>query len=95
MLASAATLFALVFGLTKGMSYGWTSPLVLGSFAAAAAGLGIFILIEQRREEPLLELALFRSPNLSGANAVSLLPPVSGYSRGWEPRAVSVLYYQA
>lgn len=73
MLASAATLFALVFALTEGMSYGWASPLVLGSFAAALVGLGVFSLIELRREEPLLDLALFRSRNLSGANAVSLL----------------------
>jgi EmrB/QacA subfamily drug resistance transporter len=71
--ASAATLFALVFGLTEGMSYGWSSPLVLGSFGAAAVGVGVFVRLEQRREEPLLELALFRSRNLSGANAVSLL----------------------
>ena len=73
MLASAATLFALVFALTEGMSYGWTSTLVLGSFAASAVALVVFVLIEQRREEPLLELALFRSRNLSGANVVSLL----------------------
>lgn len=73
MLASAATLFALVFALTEGMSYGWGSPLVLGSFAFAVVGLVVFIRIEQRREEPLLELSVFRSRNLSGANAVSLL----------------------
>lgn len=73
MLVAVATLFALVFALTEGMSYGWSSPLVLGSFALAAVGLVVFVRIEQRREEPLLELSLFRSRNLSGANAVSLL----------------------
>lgn len=73
MLVSGATLFALVFALTEGMSYGWSSPLVLGSFASAAVGLVVFVRLERRREEPLLELSLFRSRNLSGANAVSLL----------------------
>lgn len=73
MLASGATLFALVFALTQGMSYGWASPLILGSFASAVVGLVVFVRLEQRRDEPLLELALFRSRNLSGANAVSLL----------------------
>ena len=73
LLASGATLFALVFALTEGMSYGWLSPLVLGSFGLAAVGLVVFIELERRHEEPLLELALFRSRNLSGANAVSLL----------------------
>ena len=72
-LASAATLFALVFALTEGMSYGWSSPLVLGSFAAAAVGVGLFVRLEQRREDPLLDLSFFRSRNFSGANAVSLL----------------------
>ena len=69
----SATLFALVFALTEGMSYGWSSPLVLGSFASFAVGLVVFVRLEQRREEPLLELSIFRSHNLSGANAVALL----------------------
>ena len=69
----SATLFALVFALTEGMSYGWSSPLVLGSVASGAVGLVVFVQLERRREEPLLELSLFRSRNLSGANAVSLL----------------------
>lgn len=73
MLASGATLFVLVFALTEGMSYGWSSPLVLGAFASAAVGLVLFVLLERRRDDPLLELSLFRSRNLSGANAVSLL----------------------
>ena len=73
MLASGATLFALVFALTEGMSYGWSSPLILGSFASAVVGLVVFVRLEQHRDEPLLGLALFRSRNLSGANAVSLL----------------------
>jgi EmrB/QacA subfamily drug resistance transporter len=73
MLVAGAALLALLFALTEGMSYGWASPLVLGSFASAAVGLVVFVRLEQRREDPLLELSLFRSRNLSGANAVSLL----------------------
>lgn len=73
MLASGTALVALVFALTEGMSYGWASPLVVGAFAATAVCLAVFIRIEQSRDEPLLELTLFRSRNLSGANAVSLL----------------------
>lgn len=73
MLASATALVALVFALTEGMSFGWTSALVLGSFAVSAVALVVFVLIEQRRQEPLLDLTLFRSRNLSGANAVSLI----------------------
>lgn len=73
MIASAAALVALIFALTEGMSYGWTSSFVLASFAAAVVGSVVFVRVEQRHEAPLLELRLFRSRNLSGANAVSLL----------------------
>ena len=73
MFVAGASLFALLFALTEGVSYGWASPLVLGSFAPAAVGFVTFVRLERRREEPLLELSLFRSRNLSGANAVSLL----------------------
>ena len=73
MLASAAALVALVYALTEGMSYGWSSTPVVAAFAAAGAALGLFIGVERRAGAPLLELALFRSRNLSGANAVSLL----------------------
>ena len=73
MLALGATLLALIFALTQGMSYGWASPRILGAFASATAGAAVFVLLERRRAEPLLELALFRSRNVGGANAVSLL----------------------
>lgn len=73
MVASSTALIALVFALTEGMSYGWTSSLVLGAFAVSAIALVVFVLIEQRRKQPLLDLRLFRSRNLSGANAVSLI----------------------
>ena len=73
MLASAAGLFALVYALTEGMSAGWSSMPVVAAFAAAVAALGVFIVLERRSPAPLLELALFRSRNLTGANAVSLL----------------------
>lgn len=73
MFFSATALVALVFALTEGMSYGWNSRLVLGSFAVAVSALVVFVHVERRHKSPLLELDLFRSRNLSGANAVSLL----------------------
>lgn len=72
-LASSAALTSLLYALTEGMSYGWSSPSVLGAFVGAPAGLVVFVRLERRRPRPLLDLALFRSRSLSGANAVSLL----------------------
>ncbi|HEY2635947.1 MAG TPA: MFS transporter [Solirubrobacteraceae bacterium] len=52
---------------------GWTSPLVLALFAVALVTLPVFIVVELRREEPLLDPRLFRSPPFAGASAVALL----------------------
>ena len=70
---SSGALFALVFALTEAPGRGWTSAWVLGLFAAAGVGFGIFVRLELRATVPLLEPSLFRSRNFAGANAVSLL----------------------
>lgn len=54
-LGVAALLAAITWGRT-----GWTAPGVLGLFAAAAVLLAAFTVIELRRAEPMLDLALFR-----------------------------------
>jgi EmrB/QacA subfamily drug resistance transporter len=59
-------LFALVFALLRGNDQGWGSTLILGLFAAAAALLVAFVLIERRVAEPMLPLGLFRSRAFTG-----------------------------
>jgi len=61
-----------VFAIIESRRLGWTSPVIVGLFAAAAlAALGI-VAYEPRRTDPLLELRLFRSLPFSGAILVSL-----------------------
>jgi EmrB/QacA subfamily drug resistance transporter len=64
---------ALVYGIIEAPSVGWTDPLILGSFAVAAA-LGIaFAWRETHTAHPMLELSLFRDARFtSGALAISL-----------------------
>ncbi|WP_372346840.1 MFS transporter [Streptomyces sp. KL116D] len=50
----------LTYGLIEGAARGWTSPVILGSFAAAAVLLAAFIAVEARRSAPMLPLGLFR-----------------------------------
>ncbi|MER7721269.1 MFS transporter [Streptomyces flaveolus] len=50
----------LTYGLIEGGARGWTSPVILGSFAAAAILLGAFVAVEARRSAPMLPLRLFR-----------------------------------
>jgi EmrB/QacA subfamily drug resistance transporter len=73
LVVSAGALFALTFGLIEANAYGWTSPMILGLFAAAAIGFVLFVWIESRRRAPMLDLSLFRNRTFAGANIVALL----------------------
>jgi EmrB/QacA subfamily drug resistance transporter len=67
-----ATFSLLMIALNQGHAYGWTSPHIVGMFAAAALLLAVFVLIESRTRSPLLDLSLFRVPtfSLSATSAV-------------------------
>ncbi|HEV8602298.1 MAG TPA: MFS transporter [Gaiellaceae bacterium] len=73
LLSSGVGLFALTYGLIEANSHGWTSGRILGSFALAAAGLVLFVVLEHRQRVPMLDLSLFRNPTFAGANTVMLL----------------------
>ena len=59
---SVAGLVALVFAIIQGPEWGWLTPGVLGSFAAAVAFLGLFIWWELRVDYPTLDPRLFKLP---------------------------------
>jgi EmrB/QacA subfamily drug resistance transporter len=44
-----------------GGTYAWSSPVILGLFAASAAALGVFVWVETRTPEPILPIRLFRN----------------------------------
>jgi len=73
LLSSGVGLFALTYALIEGNTYGWTSGRILGSFAVAAAGLILFVVLEHRQRVPMLDLSLFRNSTFAGANTVMLL----------------------
>ncbi len=58
---------ALVFGVIQGTEEGWTSPLILGSFAASAMLLAAFVAIELRTEYPMLPLHFFKRRDFTGS----------------------------
>ena len=74
-------LASLTYAIIEGPSTGWTSPLILGLFAVAAAALAGLIFYEPRRREPLLDLRFFRSAPFSGATliAVSAFAATGGF----------------
>jgi EmrB/QacA subfamily drug resistance transporter len=61
-------LFLLVFGLLRGNGEGWSSPEIVASIAGSAALLAAFVAIELRRDEPLMDVRLFRIPAFTGAS---------------------------
>lgn len=68
-----AGLAALAFGVIQGQEGGWTSPLILASFAAGAAALAGFVAWERRLAEPLVDVSLFRLPAFAAANLSALV----------------------
>ncbi len=63
---SSLALFGLTYSLIEGHDRGWTSPVILGGFALAAA-LGLaFVWREQRTAEPMVAMSLFRDRVFSG-----------------------------
>lgn len=63
----------LVYGLIESSSRGFANPLVLSSLTSAAVLLSLFLVLEMRRENPMLPLELFRSRTFTGANLLTLL----------------------
>ena len=61
-LGAGATL--LMLAVNRGHSWGWTSPVILGSAAAAVAALWLFVRVERTAEAPLMPLQWLRTPNI-------------------------------
>jgi EmrB/QacA subfamily drug resistance transporter len=70
---SGAGLLALTYALIEANRYGWSSPTILGLFAAAALAFTVFVRHELRTEEPMLDLSLFRSRIFTGGNTILVL----------------------
>ena len=65
--ASAAGLFALVYGFANAETHDWSSPLVWGFLVAGVVLLGVFVRIEARVAHPLLPLRVLLDRNRGGA----------------------------
>ncbi len=64
---------SLTYAVIQGPVSGWSAPLILALFAVAAVSLAVFVAVERRRPEPLLELRFFRSHPFTGASVIAVL----------------------
>ncbi|WP_375388543.1 MFS transporter [uncultured Amnibacterium sp.] len=62
-----------VFGIIEGPELGWTSPGTLAAFAVAAIALVLFVPVERRREQPLIDPRFFTSIPFAGAVVAAVL----------------------
>ncbi len=68
-----AGMFFLLYALTEGGFGGWTSPLVITSFILAAILIPLFVYIEFKIKQPMLDLRLFKSRVLIFAYSSKLM----------------------
>lgn len=66
-----AGLFGLAYGLITGPEKGWTSPDALASLSGGVMALVLFIYFESHQPQPLVQLNIFRSMFVTGANSVT------------------------
>ena len=65
-------LASLTYGIIEGPNRGWSSPLIVGTFAVAAASLTAFLVTEHRTSEPLVDLRFFRSVPFTSAALIAI-----------------------
>ncbi|BCJ41894.1 MFS transporter [Actinoplanes ianthinogenes] len=66
LITSSLALFALTYALIEGDAEGWTSGLILGSFAVAAVAAAAFVIQQARTPDSMVNLAFFRLRMFTG-----------------------------
>lgn len=72
-LTSIAGLTALTYAFIEGNTKGWSSPVIVGCFAAAAGLLTAFIAVERRSAAPMLPMGFFRDRVFTAASTITFL----------------------
>ena len=71
-LLAGSGLALVMYALSEGPSYGWTSISILGSAVGGLLLLSVFAVVEVRVQEPMLDLHLFGNRLFRSANLVTL-----------------------
>ncbi|GAA2355552.1 MFS transporter [Streptomyces cuspidosporus] len=64
---------ALTYGLMRGGEEGWSEGGTVASLVASVLALVVFVLVERRKRQPLLDLGLMRRPTFAVLMAAALL----------------------
>jgi len=69
----AASVGALVLGVTQASAWDWLDPRTIGALAGGAIGLALALIRAARTPAPAIEISLWRNRTYATANVVSLL----------------------
>jgi EmrB/QacA subfamily drug resistance transporter len=75
-----AGLVALLLGLNQGYAWGWFSTNIISLFIFAGIFLALFIFVEKRKSNPLLDLTLFSNRVFSAAAISAVLNYIAVFS---------------
>lgn len=64
---------ALLLPISQGASWGWGSPAVIGLFVAAVVLGAVFVAVERRVHEPLIDIELLRRPAVATSHVAALI----------------------
>jgi len=68
----SGALFTLVYALIQANGWGWSSDKIISLFASSAILLVLFLGVEYYRDQPVLQLSLFKKPSFTGAQLAAL-----------------------
>lgn len=63
----------LTFGLLEGREYGWTSTIILSSFAISLVGLILLVFVEEKVKSPIIELSLFKEKIFTASSIIYMI----------------------
>jgi EmrB/QacA subfamily drug resistance transporter len=75
----ASGLVMLIFALSEGNTYGWTSPLIVSLFILAIIAFYVFVKYEIHIKYPFIDMKLLKSKNVLIANFVGLFTMAGMY----------------
>jgi len=74
------SLISLVLVITRGHVLGWDSLAIIGLSMLFAIFLSVFVMVEKRADQPMVELSLFRNRPFSASNASGFLSFVAMFA---------------
>ncbi|EFH81400.1 DHA2 family efflux MFS transporter permease subunit [Ktedonobacter racemifer] len=68
LLTLSISMFCLVLAIMQGNTWGWNSPTILGLFATMVVCLVLFVFIEARQKDPIVDFSLFKIRSFTASN---------------------------